>query len=98
MPSRDDWNNPETDALADALLSLESTDEVKAFLRDLCTFNEITELAQRWQIARLLEDAAAYEEMANATNPYGDGLAAARIVAHCGGFDPGSGTSPTFAC
>ena len=64
MPSRDDWNNPETDALAEALLSLESADEVKAFLRDLCTFNEIAELAQRWQIARLLEAGHSYREIA----------------------------------
>jgi UDP-N-acetylglucosamine 2-epimerase (non-hydrolysing) len=30
---------------------------------------------------RLLDDPAAYKAMANAVNPYGDGHAAARIVA-----------------
>lgn len=64
MPGRDDWNNPETDALAEAFRSLTTTDEVKAFLRDLCTFNEIAELAQRWQIARLLTEGHSYREIA----------------------------------
>ena len=64
MPGRDDWNNPETDALAEAFCSLATTDEVKAFLRDLCTFNEIAELAQRWHIARLLTEGLSYREIA----------------------------------
>lgn len=64
MPGRDDWNNPETEALAEAFLSLRTADEVKAFLRDLCTFNEIAELAQRWQIARLLAEGLSYREIA----------------------------------
>jgi len=36
------------------------------------------------QTLRLLEDPAAYAAMANAVNPYGDGLAAARCVAAIG--------------
>ncbi len=64
MPGRDDWNNAETNALAEAFLSLATAEEVKAFLRDLCTFNEITELAQRWQIARLLHEGLSYREIA----------------------------------
>jgi UDP-N-acetylglucosamine 2-epimerase (non-hydrolysing) len=36
------------------------------------------------EAAQLLEDSAAYREMAQAHNPYGDGLAAARIAAACG--------------
>ena len=35
---------------------------------------------------RLLEDSSAYDAMANAVNPYGDGHAAERIVARIGGF------------
>ena len=35
------------------------------------------------EVGRLLEDEEAYARMANATNPYGDGLASSRIVAHC---------------
>lgn len=64
MPGRDDWNNPETESLARAFLSLESADEVKAFLRDLCTFNEIVELTQRWQIVRLLAAGNSYRAIA----------------------------------
>ena len=36
------------------------------------------------EAARLLDDAAAYQAMAQAHNPYGDGKAAARIAAVCG--------------
>jgi UDP-N-acetylglucosamine 2-epimerase (non-hydrolysing) len=35
---------------------------------------------------RLLDDARAYDAMANAVNPYGDGHAAERIVARIGRF------------
>jgi UDP-N-acetylglucosamine 2-epimerase (non-hydrolysing) len=35
---------------------------------------------------RLLDDARAYEAMANAVSPYGDGHAAQRIVARIGSF------------
>lgn len=33
------------------------------------------------EVRNLLDDSTAYEEMANAVNPYGDGRAAARCVA-----------------
>jgi UDP-N-acetylglucosamine 2-epimerase (non-hydrolysing) len=36
--------------------------------------------------ARLLENSSAYDAMANAVNPYGDGRAAERIVARIGSF------------
>ena len=35
------------------------------------------------EVSRLLTDSAAYEKMSHAHNPYGDGQAAARIVATC---------------
>jgi UDP-N-acetylglucosamine 2-epimerase (non-hydrolysing) len=38
------------------------------------------------EASRLLTDRTAYEEMARAHNPYGDGKATARIVAACAGF------------
>jgi len=52
------------DDLADALLLLRDRDEAKRFLRDLCTYAELEQLAHRWQIVRLLERKVAYLEIA----------------------------------
>ena len=55
---------PGLDDLADALLSLRTRDEVRRFLRDLCTFPELEALAHRWQTALLLERGVPYVEIA----------------------------------
>jgi TrpR-related protein YerC/YecD len=52
------------DDLADALLSLRSRDEVRRFLRDLCTLPELEALSHRWQTALLLEQAVPYVDIA----------------------------------
>lgn len=44
------------DALIDALLTLKTKDEVRRFLYDVCTPKEIADLADRWWVARLLEE------------------------------------------
>ena len=54
----------ELDALAEAILSLRAEDEVKRFLRDLCTRAELEALAHRWEIARLLNERLPYLEVA----------------------------------
>jgi TrpR-related protein YerC/YecD len=52
------------DELADAMLSLRTRDEVRRFLRDLCTLPELQALAHRWQTALLLEQSVPYTEIA----------------------------------
>ena len=52
------------DALADALLSLRTRDEMARFVRDLCTLPELEALAHRWQTALLLEQGVPYVEIA----------------------------------
>jgi TrpR-related protein YerC/YecD len=52
------------DALADAILVLRTRDEVRRFLRDLCTFPELEALTHRWQTALLLETGMPYVEIA----------------------------------
>ena len=47
----------ERDLIA-ALLSLRDAAEMERFLRDLCTPKEITDLADRWMVARLLDQGA----------------------------------------
>jgi|ERR1035437_5046449 TrpR-related protein YerC/YecD len=55
----------ELDALAEAILSLRSGDELTRFLRDLCTRAELEALAHRWLIARLLEEGLPYLAVAD---------------------------------
>ena len=51
--------------LADALLSLETREEVDAFLADLCTPSELRAFAERWEVARLLDTGGkSYREIA----------------------------------
>jgi TrpR-related protein YerC/YecD len=52
------------DDLADAILSLKTRDELRRFLRDLCTLPELQALAHRWQSALLLEQGVPYSEIA----------------------------------
>lgn len=63
----DDWRTPETDALIDAILRLDSREDATAFLRDLCTLREIHDLAQRWAVARLLDAGFHYADISKQT-------------------------------
>ncbi len=53
------------DELATAVLTLRAADEVKRFLRDLCTLPELEALAHRWQTARLVDQGVSYVEIAH---------------------------------
>ena len=44
------------DVLVRALLSLDSAEEVRAFLNDLCTPAELRAFAERFKVARLLDE------------------------------------------
>ncbi|MEK7802069.1 MAG: YerC/YecD family TrpR-related protein [Pseudomonadota bacterium] len=58
----------EEQALYDALMTLKSKDEMQRFLADLCTPGEITAFAERWAIARMLNEGNdGYREIAAAT-------------------------------
>lgn len=50
-----------------ALLSLETEAECGAFLEDLCTITEIKSMAQRLEVAQLLNDKTVYTEIAKKT-------------------------------
>ena len=55
-------------SLHQALLSLKTEDEMRRFLTDLCTPNEIKTFVERWAIARLLEAGALnYRDIASQT-------------------------------
>jgi TrpR-related protein YerC/YecD len=49
--------------LAAAFLNLRSIDEVRAFLRDLCTPAELQAMADRWAVVDLLRQGLPYREI-----------------------------------
>ena len=56
--------NKKTDNLFEAVLSLKSVKESEAFFRDLCTVEEIKEMSDRLEIARLVKAGLPYREIA----------------------------------
>lgn len=55
------------DFLCDAILSLESREEVYRFFEDICTINEIKDLEQRLQVAKMLKQRRTYLDIASST-------------------------------
>ncbi len=63
----DDWRNQDTGSLFEAILGLETLDETERFFRDLCTLNELRDMAQRWAVVRLLDGGMHYAEISRET-------------------------------
>jgi TrpR-related protein YerC/YecD len=63
----EDWRTPDVEAMFNAILRLETTDEAEAFFRDLCTLNELRDMAQRWAVVRMLESGLHYAEISRRT-------------------------------
>jgi len=63
----EDWRSGDVEQLIDALLRLETPDEAARFLRDLCTLREIHDLAQRWAVARRLDQGEHYAAISRDT-------------------------------
>ena len=61
------WHNESTQQLCDALLSLKTQEECRAFLEDICTIKEFLDLSQRLEVARLLQSGASYTAITRAT-------------------------------
>lgn len=56
------------DKLFEAILSLQSVDECYAFFEDICTVNEIKALAQRLEVAKMLQAKKTYQEIQQNTH------------------------------
>ena len=67
LPSDAGWRNAAIRDLCEALLRLESVDEAERFLRDLCTLGELRDMAQRWEVVRLLDAGMHYAEISRRT-------------------------------
>lgn len=63
----EDWKTEPVSDLCDAIAQMRSADEIGSFLRDLCTHKEITDMAARWHIVRLLDRGLSYREIAHQT-------------------------------
>lgn len=55
------------DFLFDAILSLQSIEECEAFFDDICTVQELKAIAQRLQVAKMLDDKKVYSEIVTKT-------------------------------
>ena len=53
----------ETDELYRAIMSLQSQEECYRFFDDLCTFGEIKAMAQRFHVAKLLEEGKTFTQI-----------------------------------
>ena len=76
-------NYPETmsrfDELVVAFARLREPEKIAAFLKDLCTTNELDAMGQRLQVARLVDEAVPYQEISRRT---GASTATVTRVAH----------------
>ncbi len=54
-------------SLSEALLSLETAEEVKKFLEDLCTPAELEAMVDRWRVAQLVNQGYSYREIRQMT-------------------------------
>ena len=59
--------DPQTDFLFSAILTLESSQECYRLFEDLCTAVELKSMAQRMQIAALLDEGKTYAEIMEKT-------------------------------
>lgn len=61
------WKNEMTDQLFKAILTLDNIDECYQFFEDIATINEIKELSQRLEVARMLSEGFIYEDIVQKT-------------------------------
>ncbi len=62
-----DIRNVDTDALFEAILSLENKDECYKFFEDVCTLKELEAISQRFLVARRLDEGRNYNDVSEDT-------------------------------
>ena len=60
-------NSENAEMLYQAILSLSSPEECRAFFQDLCTVSELRSMEQRFEVASLLDDGMIYNEILERT-------------------------------
>lgn len=61
------WKSSEAEDLVAALLTIDTPELMKSFLRDIMTEKEITELSTRLKAAKMLIDSAKYTDVVQIT-------------------------------
>lgn len=56
-----------TELLFEAILALETKEECLAFFEDILTINELRQMAQRMEVAALLDQGMSYNDIVNKT-------------------------------
>ena len=56
-----------TEQLFEAILSLKDKEQCYKFFEDICTISELKALAQRLEVARMLDEGSIYEEIVSKT-------------------------------
>ena len=64
---KEDPRIKQIDEVYKAILSLKTIDECRAFFRDLCTLSEIGAMAERFQVAKMLNKNISYREISKKT-------------------------------
>lgn len=72
-------NNKALDELFATVLTLESKSECKKFFRDLCTLSELESMAERFVVAKMVNQQIPYREISKKT---GSSTATITRVAH----------------
>lgn len=67
MPMNEKLRDAEIDRLFEAILTLRTVEECYRFFEDVATIGEIKALAQRLEVARMLDAGTTYEDIAAAT-------------------------------
>lgn len=55
------------DRLCDALLAMQTREEMYSFLDDLCTVKELSAMVQRYEVAAMLKEKETYQKIAAET-------------------------------
>ena len=63
MPVNMRLKDPLTDQLFAAILQLRTIDECYQFFEDICTISELKALAQRLEVARMLDEGHIYDDI-----------------------------------
>lgn len=61
------WDKPDSDTLYRAIVAIQTEDECRRFLQDLCTVSELKALEQRIDVAMLLDQGLIYSEILEKT-------------------------------
>jgi len=62
-----DMKTPATEHFFDAILALENKEECYRFFEDVCTVKELSAIAQRFEVARMLREERTYLDIAKET-------------------------------